>query len=201
MRNRFPGRILSLGGLLAVAAVLALATPAQAHNYYVSSTPGENEVLTTLPEEFTVTTNDNLLDLGGSSGGFVMEIEGPDGLYYGDGCVTVHGSSVSVAAAVGPAGDYTLDWQVVSADGHTVSGQVPFSWQPGADDSSASSGSSVGASTAPHCGTAIVPPGEDSSTPDAAGDSLSDVLWIGGAVVAVAVAAIATFLLLGRKKK
>lgn len=191
MRNR----VLGLGGLLAIVAVLAIATPAQAHNYYVSSTPGENEVLTTLPEEFTVTTNDNLLDLGGSNGGFVMEVKGPDGLYYGDGCVTVQGPSISVVAAIGPAGDYTLDWQVVSADGHTVSGQVPFSWQPGADDASAS----AGATTAPHCGAAT--PGEASPAPDAAGDSLGDVLWIGGAVVAVAIAAVATLLLFGRKKK
>ena len=188
-------RILSLGGLLAVVAVLAIATPAQAHNYYVSSTPSENEVLTTLPEEFTVTTNDNLLDLGGSNGGFVMEVKGPDGLYYGDGCVTVQGPSVSVAAALGPAGDYTLDWQVVSGDGHTVSGQVPFRWQPAADDTSATAGVKM----APHCGAEA--PGGASPVPDAAGDSLGDVLWIGGAVVAVAIAALATLLLFGRKKK
>lgn len=192
-------RILGFGGLGAVAAVLMLATPAQAHNYYVSSTPGENDVLTTLPAEFEVTTNDNLLDLGGGNGGFIMEVVGPDGLYYGDGCVTVQGPSVSMTAAVGPAGDYTLTWQVVSTDGHTVAGEVPFSWRPGEGDTSARERSS----SPPSCGgTAVVPDtSTDAPAPDVANDSFSDILWIGGAVVAVAIAAIATLLLLGGKKK
>lgn len=198
---------LAMAGLVAAAAVLAVASPALAHNFYVSSTPGENEVLTTLPDEFIVTTNDNLLDLGGEGGGFVMQVVGPDGLYYGDGCVTVSGPSVSMAAVAGPAGDYTLTWQVISADGHTVSGEIPYRWEP----APGAAAPSTGAAAPPVCGEATEPvpaasePGVTppvAPAPDAGGsadDTVTDALWIGGAVVAVAIAVVATLLLLRRK--
>lgn len=193
-------RRLSLAGLVAAAAVLVVASPALAHNFYVSSTPSENEVLTTLPDEFIVTTNDDLLDLGGAGGGFVMQVTDSDGLYYGDGCVTVSGPSVSMAAALGASGDYTLTWQVISADGHTVAGEIPFRWEPATDATA-----SAGAASPPTCGEAASPGGEPDTVstagpvPDAAGSSVSDALWIGGAVVAVAIAIVATLLLLRRK--
>jgi methionine-rich copper-binding protein CopC len=188
-------RRLGLAAGIGVVATLAVAAPAWAHNYYVSSTPGMNEVLTALPDTFIVTTNDNLLDLGGHGAGFIMEVKGPDGLYYGDGCVTVTGPSVSMPAALGPAGDYTLEWQVVSADGHTVSGEVPFSWAPPVD-----AVPSAGAASAPHCGTEAVGQGDTGQgAASGADDSVSDALWIGGAVVAVALAVVATLLLLRKK--
>ncbi len=183
-------RSLSIAGILGVAAVIAVATPASAHNYYVSSTPGMNEVVTTLPDQFIVTTNDNLLELGDSSAGFIMEVEGPDGLYYSDGCVTVSGPSVSMAAALGPAGAYTMNWQVISADGHTVSGSVPFTWQPTADQAL-----STGVSTPPMCGKQAVPPGDSQSSTI----PVEDLLWIGGGVAAVAVAVLAVLFLLRKK--
>ena len=185
-------------GLLLAVAVLSFATPAFAHNYYTSSTPKINEVLTALPSDFIVTTNDNLLDLGGAVGGFIMEVTGPDGLYYGDGCVTVSGPSVSMGAALGPAGAYKLNWQVISADGHTVSGEVPFSWKPSPDAKT-----TTGVSSPPNCGGTSV--GAQTPAPGTASDasvaSMTDILWIGGAVLAVALVGLATFLVLGRKKK
>ena len=194
-------RSIGLAGLVAVVSLLATASPAFAHNFYVSSTPSENEVLTTLPEEFIVTTNDNLLDLGGAGGGFIMQVTGPDGLYYGDGCVTVSGPSVSMAAALGPAGDYTLTWQAISADGHTISGEIPFQWSPAA----AATPPSTGAAAPPVCDTAAGDGGAEAvnspaPVPDAAGSSMSDALWIGGGVLAVAIAVVATLLLLRPRK-
>ncbi|MEO7146366.1 MAG: copper resistance protein CopC [Terrimesophilobacter sp.] len=188
-------RQVTLAGIVAAVAVLGLATPAHAHNYYVDSTPSENDVLTNLPDEFVVTTNDNLLDLGAGNGGFLLETVGPDGLYYGDGCVTVSGPSVTTTAAVGPPGAYTLNWQVVSTDGHTESGVVPFTWQPPADYVATSTGST----SPPNCGGTAVAQAA-TPAPDASSESNTDILWIGGAILAVAVAGIATFLLLGRKK-
>lgn len=191
-------RFAALGAAAAVALVGApsLAAPAMAHNYYIESTPGIDEVLTTLPDEFVVTTNDNLLDLDGAVGAFLIEVIGPDGLYYGDGCVEVSGPSVSMPAALGPAGDYTLQWQVVSADGHTVSDTIPFQWQPAAGQES----STQGASTVPNCGgPPVTAPDNTADTPT---DGVTaDVLWIGGAVVAVALAIVVTLMLLRPKKK
>ncbi|MBB5632343.1 hypothetical protein BKA04_000566 [Cryobacterium mesophilum] len=188
------GAFLGVGAALALVAAFAIAAPAAAHNYYVSSTPAINEVVTTLPDEFTVTTNDNLLDLNGTGGGFFIEVKGPDGLYYGDGCVTVNGASVSMPAALGPAGEYTLAWQVVSTDGHTVSDSFHFTWQPAPDAET----STTGSSTVPNChGTAV---GIPDSTAPPADNSSADILWIGGAVVAVALAIVATLMLLRPRK-
>jgi methionine-rich copper-binding protein CopC len=181
---------------VALVAALSVATPASAHNYYISSIPAIDEVLTTLPEEFVVTTNDNLLDLAGSVGGFLMKVTGPDGLFYGDGCVKVSGSSVSMPAALGPAGDYTLEWQVVSADGHTISDTIAFQWQPAAGDESATPGST----TVPNCGSdTVIAPGNSVGNPE--DEVMTDILWIAGAIGVVTVAVIATLLLIRPKKK
>lgn len=191
-------RALALSAVAAVvfAASLVIATPATAHNFYVSSTPGINETLTTLPSEFIVTTNDNLLDLDGEVGGFLLKVTGPDGLYYGDGCVSVSGPSASMPATLGPAGAYTLDWQVVSADGHTVSDTIPFTWQPAAGQESTTQGST----TVPTCGGAVMTSPDQPAGNTESGLS-TDVLWIGGAVLAVGLAIVATLLLLRPRTK
>ncbi len=208
------GAALALALPLAIACALAIAVPASAHNYYTSSTPGMNEVLTSLPVEFVVATNDKLLELGDSAGGFFMEVTGPDGLYYGDGCIAVSGASVSMAAAAGPVGKYSLDWQVISADGHTVSGQIPFTWQPLTPPEIPSRGSAA----PPKCGESPEPvvtqtpeatetPGASTETEmptnaeDATNSSDIDILWIAGGIGAAAVAVIAAILLIRPKKK
>lgn len=195
---RITGRVATLtaAAVLGIVATLSLATPAMAHNFYVSSTPGVDEVLTTLPDEFIVTTNDNLLNLDGTVSSFIIVVTGPDGLYYGDGCVSVDGPSVSMPAVLGPAGNYTLDWQVVSADGHTVSDTIPFQWQPAVGQES----DAQGTTTVPRCGAESVAAPETSTTSPSE-ESMTDVLWIGGAVLAVTIAVVATLLLLRPKKK
>ena len=195
------GKVL-LGAAVAAAAVLAVGAPAQAHNYVVSTIPEAGAVLTELPEQFSVTTNDNLLDLGGKGHGFVIQIRGADGAYYGDGCVTVAGPTISTDAALGESGDYTIAWQLVSTDGHSASGEIPFTWQP----ASADEATSVGSKTPPDChGTqaANSPSAADTpaAPPVAAAVPLSNVLWIGGAVVIVGLAVLVTLLVLGRRAK
>jgi methionine-rich copper-binding protein CopC len=197
---------------LAIGLALGFAAPASAHNYLVSSTPAEGEVLTALPEQFIITTNDDLLNLGADAGGFALQVQDADGLYYGDGCVVVAGPSMTASAALGEAGAYLMTWQVVSIDGHTVSGEIPFTWTP--DDAGESSD---GRATAPVCGEVVEEEPEpapaptatdearDTAPPTATGEEDSGVpaeaLWIGGGIVAVVVAAAITMLVLSRKKK
>lgn len=201
----FPGaRVLALasvGAIVAAGSVLGLALPAQAHNYLVSSTPKSGETLTQLPAAFEITTNEALLNLGGDGAGFALQIVDADGLYYGDGCVTVEGSSMTSVPAIGAAGDYTVIWQVVSADGHTVSDELPFTWAP-TDDSVAT----AGVATAPNCGGAsggAAPAAPASASPETAATTanLGDVLWIGGSVVIVGLAIGITLFVVGRRKK
>lgn len=150
---------------VALGFVLGATAPAAAHNFIVSSTPAENEALTALPEEWVITTNENLLDLSGQGAGFAMLVTDEQGQYFGDGCVTVQGPGMSMPAALGTDGAYTLTYQFVSADGHTLSGELPFTWQAPADFDA-----HVGLAEPPVCGeTASAPAPEPTVTaePDA----------------------------------
>jgi methionine-rich copper-binding protein CopC len=191
--------IVAVAAALAVPAVI-VASPAAAHNFIVSSTPASGEVLTRLPAQFSITTNGPLLTMRNNTGGFAMQIRDAAGQYYGDGCLTVSGPTMSQAAALGTAGAYTVLWQFVSADAHTVSGEYPFTWAPVAGQPV-----STGARIPPDCngttGGAAPSPSATAAASDSrtASASLTDVLWIGGAIGAVLLAALATFLVLGRR--
>ena len=178
-----------------ILAVLLTATPAQAHNYLVASTPAAGETLTEIPDRFSVTTNENLLDLGGNGSGFGIEVIDANGLYYGDGCVAIDGPSVSTAAALGEAGTYRLVYQVVSADGHTVSDEFTFEWAPAGEFTA-----SEGSATPGDCDGLYARGDAPEAPAETASADLSAVLWIGGAVLAVGIA-IAVTLLVVRPKK
>lgn len=122
-----------------VAAMLAGATPALAHSYLVASSPAADSVVTQVPTEFSVTANEPLLDLSGDASGFAIQVVDAAGRFYGDGCLVVSGSTLAMGATLGEAGDYRVYWQVVSADGHPVSGDFGFTWTPD-DPLSASEG-------------------------------------------------------------
>ena len=196
----------ALGVAAVVAAALGFsAAPASAHNYPVGYTPAENSVVTEQPGHFTVTTNDTLLNLDGTGTGNAMRISGPTSapLYYGDGCVTLFGAKLETTAQLGQPGEYTVTWQVVSTDGHPVSGSYTFTWQPAAGQVLA-----AGAAAAPTCGTTAptdasgtVPDASATAAPGAAQSAVAstDLLWIGGAAAAVIVAVAATLLLTRRR--
>lgn len=195
--------LLAVVGALVVGGPVLAATPAEAHNYVVASTPSAGQTLTQLPEQFEVVTNEPLLTLGGSTAAFAFQIVDAAGMHYETGCVTVEGAAMSTPARLGAAGEYTALWQLVSEDGHSVSGEIPFTWAPGED-----SEITQGSASAPACGddtggtdpstspTAVAAP--DSTKP--ADIPISDVLWIGGALVAVGAAVGIAILLLGRRK-
>jgi methionine-rich copper-binding protein CopC len=171
------------------------AAPAQAHNSLVSSTPEADSTITELPKAFSVTTNEPLLDLSGEGAGFALQVKDAAGDYYGDGCYQIVDSTLSMGAGLGAAGEYTLLWQVVSADGHPVSGEFDFTWAP-----AAGAEVSPGSPTPPSCGGEASGPVSTNAPQEHANASLSDVLWIGGAIAAVLVAGLVTFLVIGRRR-
>ncbi|MFZ7088180.1 copper resistance CopC family protein [Curtobacterium sp. RRHDQ10] len=194
---------------LAGGAVLGLAAPASAHNYMIASTPAVDGTLTALPKSFEITTNDRLLDIDSATNpGFAFRIKGPDGKYFENGCVAVDGPSMTTTAALGASGRYTAEWQIVSADGHTVSDQYAFTWQ-----APASFVPSKGATTPPTCATAdtdggagsgaATTPAESSgasasSTTSGSDGVLGDALWIGGGGIVVIALVVVVLLLLRR---
>jgi methionine-rich copper-binding protein CopC len=191
-------------GLILSGLIVAAPAPAFAHNYLVASTPEEGSTLTELPEEFSVTTNEPMLDVSGEAGGFALQVRDEQGAYYGNGCLTVAGSTLSTPAALGDAGTYSVGWQVVSADGHTVDGEFTFTWDPAADFTAA-----AGAASAPECDEAgsgqgaTAGSGQDAVDPQSdstAAVSGTDLLWVLGTVVVVGAVLFGTLLLLTRRR-
>jgi len=189
-----------IGGTLLFSALATL--PVSAHGFLVDSTPTEGQTLSTLPAEFSVTANSPLLDLAGDGTGFGIQVTDAAGLFYGDGCVTVAGPTLSTPAALGAAGNYLLTRQFVSDDGHPVSDTLAFTCDPGAGFVP-----SAGATKAPVCGTVATPTtpttptaaapttaAEPTATPTtaAAAEPTQDSsvpLLVGGGILAVVLAA------------
>ncbi len=171
---------------LGLALVVGPALPASAHNSIVSTTPEAGETLTEVPEFFVVTTSEALLDVGGEGAGFAIQVTDENGLYYGDGCVDVGGPSMSTRAALGEAGDYTMAFQYVSADGHTLSDTLAFRYEPaeGAE-------TSTGSAAPPECGgePAEASGSDESVAGDESAAVLGTVAVIGGVIVLLAVGA------------
>ena len=190
----------------AIVGPVGFATPAYAHNVLVASTPSAGETLTELPPQFSITTNEALLALPGSNG-FVLQIQDAAGAYYGDGCVEIVDATMSADAALGAPGEYTMLWQAVSEDGHSIDGTVPFTWAPAGDEEPSAS-----SATPPVCGQAVTPtptasasPAPATSEPTAApaaasGIDLATVLWIGGALLAIGIAVAVAIVIASRRR-
>jgi len=183
------------------ASVFGIASPAFAHNFLVSSTPADGQTLTTLPAKFIITTNEGLLDLSGHGAGFAFDVEDAHHQFYGDGCVTVTGPSMSIAPVIGAAGKYTVIWQIVSADGHIVSNHYTFTWAPSGSFTPATGSSHPEDCGGTSGGTAPPDPnlGQDPTKQSTA--NLGLVLGIGGGVVGLGVILTLVILLAGRRRK
>lgn len=182
--------------LVAASAVLIAvpALPAWAHNYLVATTPAEGAVVTEQPGTISLETNDDLLDVGDGS---AIRVQGPDGRYYGDGCTVVTGATAETRAELGSPGEYTVTWQVVSTDGHPISGTWTFDWQPAEGVVLAEGSTDPGV-----CGgdAVVSTPGEQTDESTDAGASVPlDALWIVGGVLAAALAALVTWLVVRRR--
>lgn len=184
---------------IAVAALALVLAPAAAHAHSTveDTMPRTGAVLTELPERFSVTVDEELLDLGGEGAGFVMVTRDADGRYYGESCALVEGDTMSVQAALGEPGDYAITWQLISADGHPLAGSIEFEWAPEGEftategtvdpDACASGGSTSDDAS-------------DTAEDDEGGFSLLPV-WIVIGVVGVGVAGALLYLLVNRARR
>lgn len=108
---------------LAATAVLAVgAAPASAHDQLLESTPVEDAALDTAPTAVSLRFSDSVLTIGA----IVLLVDQDERDWIG-GEPTLDGSTVT-ARVDGelPAGAYEVRWRVVSADGHPISGLIPF---------------------------------------------------------------------------
>src|SRR6201992_2958303 len=95
---------------------------AGAHAPRVSVDPADKASVSTGPVRVSATFNEDLQTTFAA-----MTVVGPDGNLWTEGSPQVHGTVVSVGLRpLGPAGDYTVNYRVTSADGHVVSGSWSF---------------------------------------------------------------------------
>ena len=158
-----------LAGALAVLALSLAGMPsAAAHDAIAAAAPADGAAVETAPADVVLEFTGVVQELGAR-----VEVTGPDGTAVPTGDPEVVDRTVTQALAPDlPAGAYSVDWRVTSADGHPISGTTSFTVTTGA----------------PGAGSA--PPVREASSAEPAEESSSG-LWIGlgaGAVLLVALA-------------
>ena len=95
---------------------------AGAHTVLTATDPAADSTVATGPSRVTATFNEELQPTFAA-----MTIVGPDSSTWSNGDPEVRGSTVGVAVRpLGPAGRYTVNYRVTSADGHVVTGSWSF---------------------------------------------------------------------------
>ncbi|MGO1316743.1 MAG: copper resistance CopC family protein [Cellulomonadaceae bacterium] len=118
---------LAAGVLVAAAALLATPLPASAHDQLVSSDPESGQHLDAAPHEVSLEFSGELLVLDGSGLGATVLVVDGEGRDWATGDPVVRERTVTVTLAPEmPDAGYEVRWQVVSSDGHPISGLVPF---------------------------------------------------------------------------
>jgi methionine-rich copper-binding protein CopC len=113
---------------LGAALMLAAAGPAAAHSLLIESTPAANATLTAPPRQLALRFNNRiekalsrvrLVDARGGGQPLVLTVDGG-------------GAGDRLTAAVPPLapGPWRVEWQVLSTDGHVVSGRFEFRLAP-----------------------------------------------------------------------
>ncbi|MCW2913008.1 MAG: hypothetical protein JWN52_1076 [Actinomycetia bacterium] len=117
LRNRI--RRLGLVAAIVVAFGVIFTVPASAHTKLLSSTPARGAKVTS-PTEVTLVFSENVTLAK-------VLVRDAKGGRHESGTAQVEGAKVTQKVAVGlTAGPYTVDYRVVSADGHPVEDSLPF---------------------------------------------------------------------------
>lgn len=190
-----PFRRIAAGVAVAAIAIFATAVPASAHDTLISSTPSNGEQLGSPPESIVMTFSADLIVLDSSTAGAEVLVVDESGRDWVADVPDVQGDTVTVPLSPGmPEAGYQVRWQVVSSDGHPISGIIPFT---------------IGDAEPMRSGNAPATPDEDAS--DASDQGVADqdadgssgpgrVLLIGAAGAVVAVAAYALYRFLRRPR-
>lgn len=117
---RRPQVLLPLLIVVVIAALSLLPAPARAHDTLISSDPADGAAVETSPEQITLTYSADLLEVSP-----VVRIVDADGETVLEETPTVDGpTAVLDLADPLPAGEYEIQWRVVSSDGHPIEGTL-----------------------------------------------------------------------------
>lgn len=189
----FRPRMFAMGVLVAAFAVFATSVPASAHDSLISSSPEPGARLDAAPAEVSLHFSDDVLTLGAA-----LIVADGDGRDWVVGDVGIAGNTVSAQLnGVLPEAGYEIRWRVVSSDGHPISGIVPFTVGEGTpllrsavEDGGAGSSTNTG----PDAAVDPAQPEQGQIAEDGGGIPRVVVLGLGGAVVALAIAAVIAFI-------
>jgi methionine-rich copper-binding protein CopC len=214
-------RLLTIAAGVTAAVALALApiAAASAHDYLVGSDPAADATVTSALDTVTLTFNDRVLDLSGDGSTNLLTVTGPASgtRHFETGCATAADTKLSAPVALGAAGRYTVTYQIVSADGHTVSASYGFTYQPpaGAQQAPGSEGTPCGATASPSATPAAGGSGStdgsgaqatataSTAQPTAQAGSSTDlglVIGIAVGIVVLAIVGVVIILLTGRRR-
>ncbi|GHF58455.1 hypothetical protein FHX82_000312 [Amycolatopsis bartoniae] len=161
-------KVLTVLGV-AVAALLATATPALAHNVLISTDPAKDARLDTGPARITLTFDAPI------QGGDINQVSvlGPDKSQWAEGTVDIESNKISAPVRpLGPAGTYTVGYRILSADGHPVEGEYSFTLTKAGNGTPATAGAAKGVAA-------------DSG--NSSGGGVPVWVWVLGAVVLLAI--------------
>lgn len=115
-----------LGAALVAALALAVvgAAPAAAHNRILGSDPVDGATVARTPSALVLTFDEPAIAMGTQ-----VSVTGPDGPVAVGAPQLVDATVTQPLAAGAPAGRYTVDWRVTSADGHPITGSLAFTAQ------------------------------------------------------------------------
>jgi copper resistance protein C len=114
-----------LAALALVGLTFGLALPASAHAQLLIANPPVGSSVSALPSRVSLTFDDNLINLGGSSN--QIQVIDPKGNHVEVGVSAVNGPTLSVPLKPETiVGKYEVTYRVISADGHPVSNSFPF---------------------------------------------------------------------------
>lgn len=119
--------VFAAGMLVAVVAVFAATTPAFAHDQLIASNPESGQQLEVAPDVVSLEFSGELLVLGDAGLGATVIVVDAGGRNWVDGTPEVREHIVTANLIAGmPGAGYEVRWQVVSSDGHPISGVIPF---------------------------------------------------------------------------
>ncbi|WP_093168633.1 copper resistance CopC family protein [Sinosporangium album] len=180
--------------MLAGAALLVGASPAQAHNVLTGSDPKDGATIAEAPDTITLEFDQTV-----RQGFSQVTVIGPGESRWEEGKPEVDGPKVTAKVRpLGPAGEYVVGYRVLSADGHPISGKITFKLSqdgPGArpEDAGQSAEPAATASAAAPASPAA-PQGPDLSAQAAEaaqnGGAAMAVVWVAAALVLLGIGTI-----------
>jgi len=192
---RAPRRLALAGALIAFVALLAPASPAQAHDDLLGSDPAADAQLDALPAQLTLTFT---AEIAPDEGASEVQVTDAAGASLVAGAPSAQGNVLTQPLEGTASGAITVLWKVVSSDGHPISGEFGFTV------TTPPTPTPTETTTPSPTPTATVAPTESASpSPTAApADGGSTALpWVFFALIAVAVAGGVTYLLVSRARR